>query len=79
MRVVMDQSEFLYSVSAALLTAFGGGFLAWLTFRFWRHSLPLLCAAAMGLCSGVAGSGGIVLLMHFLNALMPGGITSTIE
>jgi len=80
MRVVMDRFDFFFSLSAGLLAALGGGFLAWLAFRFWRHSLPLLCATAMGLCSGVAGVGGLVLMMRLLTALAPvGGITSTIR
>ena len=80
MRVVMDRFDSVFSISAGLFAALGGGFLAWLAFRFWRRSLPLLCAVAMGLCSGVAGAGGIVLMIRFLTALAPaGGITSTIQ
>jgi hypothetical protein len=76
----MDRFDSASSISLGLLAALGGGFLAWLPFHFWRDSHLLLCAIAMGLCSGVAGAGGIILMVRILTALMPaGGITSTIR
>jgi len=35
MRVFMDRFDFVSSLSAGLFAALGGGFFAWLAFRFW--------------------------------------------
>src|SRR5438105_2702636 len=80
MRLLLERYEFLFSLSGALLVSLGGGFFAWVAFHTWRRLHPLLCAAAMGLFSGIAGGGVAVLLGSVLTLLTPaGGITSTIR
>src|SRR5437764_10501377 len=80
MRSLLDRYEFLHTPPAAVLVTLGAGFFAWVAWRVWRYGHPWLCAGAMGFLSGVAGAGGVMLLVDLLTALMPaGGITSTIR
>src|SRR5213595_3641402 len=79
MRSLLDRYEFLHTPPAAVLVTLGGGFFVWVAWRVWLYGHPWLCAGAMGFLSGVAGAGGVMLLVDLLTALMPaGGITSTI-
>jgi hypothetical protein len=79
MRLLLDRCESMGALPTAFLFALGGGFVAWIAFRILRQQHLLLCAAIMGLCSGVAGAGGVVLLGQLFSALSPaGGITSNV-
>ena len=76
MQLLAERAQLLNSVLMSLVVALGSGFLAWVAFRSWRRTLPLLCATAMGICSGTAGVGGVLLLSHFLGGLVHSGISS---
>jgi len=48
----------------AILSLGLGVALAWFALDRWRQIHPLRCAMALGLCSGVAGSGAYTLMVY---------------
>ncbi len=43
-----------------------GVMLSWFALQQWRELYPVRCAAAVGLCSGIAGSGACLLAVYAL-------------
>jgi hypothetical protein len=71
MRLVLADGNSIGSLPNAASTALLGGILAATVFRFRWRIHPLLCSAAMGAATGIAGVGAYALILHTLASAVP--------
>jgi hypothetical protein len=66
MRFLVLHLEAPFSWPVALISVALGVSLSWFVLRRWRITHPVRCAAWIGLCAGVAGSGLYTLMLLVL-------------
>src|SRR6267143_3954594 len=70
-RLLMRRYEWLCSLPVGVSTLITGAMAAWWALQRYRNASRFGCAAALGLCSAVAGSGLFTLLVHGILLLLP--------
>ena len=71
MRFLTLHVEAMFSWPAALASLGMGGSFSWFLLRHLRASHPVRCAAWIGVCAGIAGSGLYTLMLYALICLFP--------
>ena len=61
MRLLMLAFDSVFSLPFALGALISSAVLGWYVIRRWRFVGPLRCAAELGICGGIGGSGLFIL------------------